>query len=393
MKQRGATLVELVIAAAIVVLITLATVRISQGARAYGTRSATSQFDAALAYAQALASTSGNGATLVFDRRLDGAGSAVPGFVLIIYAGRPTASGALRRAPMAPLISSGDVREAKLGGVPFTVFLNSAGHASGMTGTVTGAVVLRSDPGCPSGETRVVLTFSDPRTSDTRTIACNTAVAGAPVTIGTVAPDASAAPGPSPTLPPATSPPPPPSTPPPSPATPPPAIPPTVAPPSPPSVTPTPAPTPSGPCRTPKCSMLYEASYTGSFYMQNGCIVRNGCIKFVRGFVVYVKQSQDYGNTWTTTDSCNASSGGTGSGDLCIYGQNAATMTGSFTIPPSFFANNGVPDVVVYEDTYVSPTRVNLYTNDCGPMQVYPAGFMTPPAPPKWSNPHACVSV
>lgn len=180
----------------------------SQGARSFGARSAADRFDAALAYARALAANSGNGATLVFDQRRSADGSALPGFVLTIYSGRPTASGALSNAPAAPIESIADVREAKLGAVPFTIFLNSAGHASGTAGAVNVSTVIANDPGCPSGETSVVLTFSDPRSSATRAIACNSVSDGVPVAIGTVAPQAASSPSPSVTPTPSPTPPP-----------------------------------------------------------------------------------------------------------------------------------------------------------------------------------------
>lgn len=198
MRQRGTTLVELVIVAAIVAFAAIAFWGMSQGARAFGMRSATDTFDAALAYAQALAADSGNGATLVFEQRRSMDGSALPGFVLTIYSGRPTGAGTFQKAPGAPIESIANASEAKLGAVPFTIFLNGAGHASGMTGTVNTASVIANDPGCPAGETSVVLTFSDSRSSGTRSIPCNSVANGAPVAIGTVAPDS--APPPSPTL-------------------------------------------------------------------------------------------------------------------------------------------------------------------------------------------------
>jgi prepilin-type N-terminal cleavage/methylation domain-containing protein len=198
-RQRGTTLVELVIVVAIIAMIAAALWTLPQGARRNAMTSAASQFDAALAYAQALAASSGNGATMVFEERVSALGSPIPGFVLSVYSGRPTAAGALKAAPMPPMQSVGEVREAKLGNVPFTIFLNSAGHASGMIGKVNTAGVLASDPGCPAGESSIVLTFSDPRTSGTRSIACNNAIAGAPVAIGTVAPEPSAPPVATPT--------------------------------------------------------------------------------------------------------------------------------------------------------------------------------------------------
>lgn len=181
MSQRGNTLIEVVVVAAIVVVIAAAFQSLWQGARAFGTRSASAQVDAALSYARALSATSGNGATLVFDRRRSSDGTVLPGFVLTVYSGRPTGATALQRA-MPPVRSSGEVSEAKLGRVPFTIFLNGAGHAGGMTGAVFPGTVVASDPGCPSGETRLVVTFSDSRWSEKRTLACNLAAAGSPVT-------------------------------------------------------------------------------------------------------------------------------------------------------------------------------------------------------------------
>ena len=136
-------------------------------------RSATSQFDAALAYARALAATSGNGATLVFERRTGADGTVLRGFKMVVYSGRPAWAGAMQTSLLPPVESGAQVTEARLGGVPFAVFLDGAGHASAMAGEVEQSGVLASDPGCPSGESRLVLTFADPRGSDIRTLACN----------------------------------------------------------------------------------------------------------------------------------------------------------------------------------------------------------------------------
>lgn len=146
-------------------------------------RSAASQFDAALAYARAVAATSGNGATLVFDRRTAADGTALPGFKLTVYSGRPTSSGALRSSSLPPVESVADVSEARLGGVPFSIFLNGAGHASGMRGIAPVEGAAASDPGCPSGESAISLTFSDARASGVRTLACNAPMSGLPVAV------------------------------------------------------------------------------------------------------------------------------------------------------------------------------------------------------------------
>jgi type II secretory pathway pseudopilin PulG len=187
-SQRGTTLVELLVASAIAVLAAVAFFSLSQGARAFSMRSATAQFDAALSYAQALASTSGNGATMVFARRLGPDGAPMPGFVLALYAGRPTGANALQPAPMPPLQSPGDLAEARLGDVPFTIFLDGAGHASGMTGTVGSGTVISTDPGCPPGETGIVLRFSDSRAVDTRSVPCDSPLAGSPQAVPTALP-------------------------------------------------------------------------------------------------------------------------------------------------------------------------------------------------------------
>lgn len=189
-RQRGMTLLEVVVAAAIFVVAAAAFLTLTQGGRVYSGRSSLSQFDAALAYGQALAATSGNGATLVFSAPTQ-VGAA---FDLTVYSGRPTGASALRQGSLPMLHLPGSIFEAGLGGVPFTIFLNSAGHASGSRGAVSPGSVIARDPGCPAGERAIALTFSDSHGSRMRTIPCNTALAGVPLAIGTVAPGTSATP-------------------------------------------------------------------------------------------------------------------------------------------------------------------------------------------------------
>ncbi len=180
MRQRGFTLVEVAVAAAILAVAAAAFCGLSQATRTFGARSAITQFDAALSYAQSLARSSGNGATLVFDKRTLADGSAAPGFVLRIYAGRPTAAGALTSASVPPIDSVATVSEPVLGSVPFTLFLNGSGHASGMSGKIEAGTVLGADPGCPAGEASITLAFSVPALTAARTLPCSQAVAGAP---------------------------------------------------------------------------------------------------------------------------------------------------------------------------------------------------------------------
>ena len=172
------TLLEVMLTMAVVAMVAIATVGFSQGARLYAAGSSVREFDAALAYARALAATSGNGATLVFAS--DGR--------VTVYAGRPTSINALSPSALAPHVVPAAIREAELGAPPFTVFLNSAGHASAMRGAVLPGTIIASDPGCPAGETSVALSFADATSAVTRELPCNTIVAGSPAVVGTVPP-------------------------------------------------------------------------------------------------------------------------------------------------------------------------------------------------------------
>lgn len=146
------TVLEVAIAVSIAMLMGIALVSLAQGSRVYAKQSDVQQFDAAFAYTQSLAATSGDGATLAFSVRR-----------LTIYSGRSSASA------IAPISLTGDVSEAVLGVPPFSIFIDGAGHAS-----------------CPSGEQEIALAFGDPQGRVTRTIPCNAPVAGDPVTLGSV---------------------------------------------------------------------------------------------------------------------------------------------------------------------------------------------------------------
>lgn len=159
------TLLELLVAVAIAVVAAVAFVALNQGQRPYGAQSSVQQFDAVLAYADSLAATGGNGATMVFSPSGDG-------FVLTVYSGRPTSATALSEAHLAPMHTVGTLSEAKLGAPPFSVFIDGAGHASAASGAVTPGSVIASDPGCPAGESSVTLTFSDARQNVMRSIPC-----------------------------------------------------------------------------------------------------------------------------------------------------------------------------------------------------------------------------
>ncbi|HEY5257487.1 MAG TPA: type II secretion system protein [Candidatus Baltobacteraceae bacterium] len=83
--QRGFTLIEMVVVAAILALLaTVAVISLAQ--RPGALESAVNGFDASLAAARAIAASSGNGATLVFAARTP---ASLPGYTLTVYRGRP----------------------------------------------------------------------------------------------------------------------------------------------------------------------------------------------------------------------------------------------------------------------------------------------------------------
>lgn len=161
------TLIEVVISAAIAIVMTAAFVEIAHGARPIAAATAADSFDAALAYAKSIASTSGNGATLVFAPAAPGRG-----FTLQIYRGRPNAAGALSKSAAPPFASEARAAAASIGAAPFTIFLDGAGYASAQSGAVDPSTVQAADPGCPGAGTAVTVTFGDGRTAISRVLPC-----------------------------------------------------------------------------------------------------------------------------------------------------------------------------------------------------------------------------
>jgi hypothetical protein len=107
--QRGTMLIE-------VLLVTAIAWGFTSGDRAFATRSAATIFDAELAHARAIASTSGSPATLVFTPASPG-----PGVVLSLEPGPDGVPPETLRA---------DVSEVSLGTPPFSLAIDATGHAT-----------------------------------------------------------------------------------------------------------------------------------------------------------------------------------------------------------------------------------------------------------------------
>ena len=178
-RERGFTLIELVVAVGIGIVLLMAGGVWLLGMRPAALRNAADDFDANLAAARAIAGTSGNGATIAFLPR-----TGTSGFVMRVYSGRPTASGVVRRTSVMDLTSGATVSEATAGAPPFAIFLSSAGFASATgrypnvaaDGSVAFPAIARQ-PACPVGG--IVLTFTSAQgASERRTLPCNTLVSG-----------------------------------------------------------------------------------------------------------------------------------------------------------------------------------------------------------------------
>lgn len=177
-RERGFTLLELVVAVGALSIL------LAAGAWAFSLHpnalaAGANDVDAALATARAVAASSGNGATVVFSPRRSSSGALVAGFSLRVFAGRPDGLGSVTPASTMPVLSDASIRERTLGTVPFALFIDSAGNASGTAnypqldadGTPT-FTVLSQEPPCPTGGFTLVLTSPSSGATQTRALSC-----------------------------------------------------------------------------------------------------------------------------------------------------------------------------------------------------------------------------
>lgn len=185
MSQRGFTLVELAISVAIASALLLSGGAFWMGQRGGALRSSVRLFDGVLHHAQSVAAGSGDGATIVVAPRPGGA-------TLYVYAGRPDAPGGIvQQGP--PVDIEAAVAETALGEPPFSIFLDSAGHAAGLAGypdfsSGTAAFApIASEPACPASGGYTIV-FTSGAASDSRSLVCPLTAPGAPDPVATPPP-------------------------------------------------------------------------------------------------------------------------------------------------------------------------------------------------------------
>src|SRR5581483_11760155 len=192
--EHGFTLIELLVAVSILAILSVGIITLALAKRPGALTAATQEFDASFAAARAIAATSGNGATIVVAPRTVQGGQQLQGFTLTVYRGRPTAANAVTATTVMPIVSDATIREATLGAPPFTIFLSSAGHASGVASYPSFSAqgdpvfsLITQQPSCPNGSLR--LTFSSTNATQTRTLSCRTLVFGSPQPVASTTPE------------------------------------------------------------------------------------------------------------------------------------------------------------------------------------------------------------
>jgi prepilin-type N-terminal cleavage/methylation domain-containing protein len=175
-SARGFTLIEVLVAVAVVVMVAAGGVGAAMGARSLAVSSAATEFDALLDAARTTAREFDGGATLVFEPDAYG-----DGFTARVYGRRPS-TGPLLAIDMPAYDGRVGLSETNLLGAPaFALAL----HANGKIGGIRGDVLAGSagpENACPaSGAYQLVFSYGGAKT--TRTIPCAITLA----TTGTIA--------------------------------------------------------------------------------------------------------------------------------------------------------------------------------------------------------------
>jgi prepilin-type N-terminal cleavage/methylation domain-containing protein len=179
--QRGMSLIEIMVVMAIAALLLAGFIFFAHSG--YERAGDLSALSSALDHAEAIARSSGNGATIAYFASSDpGVVAQANGYVLLVCAGRPngvTFATCTRETPQP-----GSVSVAPPAGMAITddwaIYVDPAGSVaagswpSNYTNTTSGAVTpVASEPSCPAGSS-ITVTFSGGEASSTGTIDCAT---------------------------------------------------------------------------------------------------------------------------------------------------------------------------------------------------------------------------
>lgn len=157
--ERGATLVETLIACAIALLVLAAITAYALGSKAYVIRSAVESVAALMADARSVAQTSGSGATIVIATTPSG------GFTATLYPYRPIPSATVGAAAVRTLQGAASI-------TPTAIFVDSSGTTASSSSWTPQSGTLSSEPPCTSA---TQLVFSNGYTSETHAVPCTLA--------------------------------------------------------------------------------------------------------------------------------------------------------------------------------------------------------------------------
>jgi type II secretory pathway pseudopilin PulG len=158
-RQRGFTLLEMVITVGFIAILIIAGGAFAYSAQPYAARSAALRMTAMLATARQVAASSGNGATVTF--------SAVTGGTLVtLYPGRPN-GGTFGPSTLTDTIPA-TVTSASVAASPLALFIDSAGTGTATAWAVTSPAIA-VEPACPGA---LDLTFVAGSSSQTHALSC-----------------------------------------------------------------------------------------------------------------------------------------------------------------------------------------------------------------------------